>query len=140
MTCWRRWFLSLTSSDYDESDFHFHPRVEVDGQMVDENIATLIKTVWDFGIRTVNCCQGGPESPFVWAWIQFYDVADGLKFLEGTGYLAGWTFGDNTHMYLTPPILPQAGPSPVVVMNPEKLSEITKLWVDGTAKNPQSGN
>lgn len=123
-----------------DQDYHFHPRVNISGRQIDEKIAELIKSLWGFGIRTVNCCQGGPESPFVWAWIQFAEIADGVKFLEGTGFLAGWIYRDDVHMYLAPPILPQVGPSPMVLINPELLPEITKLWVEGTANNPKEKN
>jgi hypothetical protein len=123
-----------------EAEYHFHPRVKVDNRLVDENIAELMRVVWAYGIRTVNCCQGGPESSFVWAWIQFFELADGMKFLEGTAYLAGWKYGDVLHMYLTPPIIPQVGPSPMVLLNPALLPEITKLWTDGTAKKPEAEN
>lgn len=117
---------------------HFHPRIEVDGRLVDEKMADLMKTVWNYGIKTVNCCQGGPETPFNWAWIQFWDIPDGLKFLEATSFLSGYVYAYNLHMYLTPAILPQAGPSPMVLLKPELLEQVTKLWVEGTAKKPEA--
>jgi hypothetical protein len=118
-------------------EYHFHSRVKVDGRSVDEKMAVLMKTVWDYGIRTVECCQGGPESPFYWSWVQFWNVADGLKFLEATAYLTNYTHADNLHMYLTPAILPQAGPSPMVLFKPELLEQISQLWAEGTAKKPE---
>ena len=117
-------------------DFHFHNRVDVDGRLVDEKMADLIRAVWAFGLRTISCCQGGPEKPFSWAWIQFWDLPDGVKFLEGTGYLANWIYGDDIHMYLTTPVLKQAPPSPMILINYHLLPEVTKLWVEGTAKIP----
>jgi hypothetical protein len=123
-----------------EEDYHLHPRVKIDGRAVDEQMADLMRKVWGFEIRTVNCCQGGPDTPFRWAWIQFWDLADGVKFLEATGYLAGWTYADDIHLYLTAPILAQAGPSPMVVFNHALLPGITKLWSDGTAKKPEAEN
>lgn len=120
-----------------EDEYHFHPRVKVDGRSVDEGMAELMKAVWSFELRTVNCCQGGPESPLVWAWVQFWDLNDGVKFIEGTCYLAGWRYADEVHLYLTAPILPQAGPSPMVLMNPALLPEITELWKQGTAKTSE---
>jgi hypothetical protein len=121
-------------------EYHPHSRVKVDDCLIDEGMAELMRSVWGFGIRTKRCCQGGPETPFLWSWIQFWDIADGIRFLEGTGYLAGWTYADDIHLYLTPPILPQAGPSPMVVFKHSLLPSITKLWSDGTAKKPEGEN
>lgn len=122
--------------DYSYSDYHNHPQVQVDNRSVDEGMADLMRIVWDYGLRTVNCCQGGPEKMFTWAWIQFGDIADGIKFLEATGFLTGWKFADDIHMYLTPPILPQTPATSVVLINYVLLPEITKLWEEGTAKPP----
>lgn len=126
--------------DDEEYNYHFHPRVKVDGRDIDEKMADLVKALWGFELRTVDCCQGGPESPFGWAWIQFWELADGLKFLEATAYLTGWAYADDLHLYLTPPILPQAGPSPMVVFKSERVPDITKLWIEGTAKLPEDEN
>lgn len=123
-----------------EFSYHCHPRVKVDGLLVDEEMSELIRLVWEYGIRTVSCCQGGPNTPLVWAWIHFPEMVDGIKFIEGTCYLGNWRFADEIHMYLTHPVLPQAGPSPMVLINPVLLPEITKLWVDGTAKKPEKEN
>lgn len=119
-------------------DYHFHPRVKVEGRSVDEKMAELMKIVWDYGIRTVECCQGGPESPFNWAWIQFWEIRDGLKFLEATAYLTKYIYADSLCMYLAPAILPQAGPSPMVLLKPELLEQVTRLWSEGTAKKPEA--
>lgn len=121
-----------------DSDSHFHPRIDVDGRMVDEGIADLMRTIWGFGLRTMNCCQGGPDYPLTHAWIQFWDLEDGVKFLEATGYLSEWSYGDDVRMYLTKPVLPQAPSSPVVMMNYLLLPQITNQWKEGTAKPPES--
>jgi len=119
---------------------HFHSQVTIDGRMVDEGMADLMQAVWGYGIRTVECCQGGTEKVLTWAWVQFWDIPDAVKFLEGTGYLSDWQYTDAVHMYLTPPLLLQAGPSPLVRINYSLLPEITKLWVEGTAKPPAPVN
>ena len=114
---------------------HFHQQVEVQGRMVDEGMASLMEAVWGFGLQTVDCCQGGPETLFRWAWIQFPTLADGVRFLEGTGYLGDWLYADNVHIYLTPPLLPQAGPSPMVLIEPVYyLEDITKKWMAGAVR------
>lgn len=116
---------------------HFHSRVDVQGRMVDEGMAELMTALWGFGLQTVDCCQGGPESPFNWAWVQFTDLAQGVRFLEGTGFLGGWLYADYVHLYLTPPLLPQVGPSPMVLIEPNFLQEISKNWAAGTVKPPE---
>jgi hypothetical protein len=126
--------------DKTSDKYHFHPRTDVDGRSVDKGMADLMRVVWEYGIRTVSCCQGGPESPFGWAWIQFWELPEAMKFLEATAYLANYTYGDDLHLYLTPPILPQAGPSPMVLMNHELLPQITKIWSEGTANKVQSSD
>lgn len=105
--------------------------------MIDEKIADLITALWKFGLQTVDCCQGGTESVFEWAWIQFKDIPDGVRFLEGTGYLGDWRYADGVHLYLAPPLIPRTGPSSVVLMNYKLLPEITSSWVEGTVKPPQ---
>jgi hypothetical protein len=121
---------------YDE--YHCHTRKDVNGRSVDEGMADLMQVIWDYGLRTVHSCQGGPERPsFTWAWIQFWELSDGMKFLEGTAYLGNWCYADDLHLYLTAPILAQSPPSPVVMMNCALLPDITKLWAEGTAKIPE---
>ena len=111
---------------------HFHPRVSVQRRMVDEDMAELMDAVWGFGLQTVDCCQGGPESPFYWAWVHFAQLSEGVRFLEGTGYLGNWKYADQVHLYLAHPLLPQAGPSAMVLIDPALLPEVTKNWVAGT--------
>jgi hypothetical protein len=120
----------------DEEDYHFHSRIKVDGRLVDEAMADLMKAVWSFGLRTIDCCQGDPEKPFPWAWIQFWDLPDGIKFLEGTAYLGNWRYGNDVCMYLTEPVVVQAPPSPMILISPYLLPEVTKRWIEGTAKVP----
>lgn len=119
---------------------HFHETVEVQGRQVDVGMAELMPVLWGMGLVTVNCCQGGPETPFRWAWVQFPSLADGVRFLEGTGYLGNWRYADDVHLYLSYPMINQAGPSPMVLINPDLLADVSKSWVEGTAKVPKEEN
>jgi len=58
-----------------------HPTVDVDGVDIDEQLAPLIKLLWNLGISTAECCQydEGPIVPV--ANMSFKDLESAEQFL-----------------------------------------------------------
>jgi hypothetical protein len=63
-----------------------HPTVTLDGIEIDEELAPLIRKLWDAGVKTSSCCQEG--EPGV-AWIQFPSPAEALRFFIPASSLVG---------------------------------------------------
>lgn len=57
----------------------FHPQFELDGVLVDANIAPLLKKLWRLGFTTYLSCQDNvPEG---YAWIEFSSREEGVDFV-----------------------------------------------------------
>jgi hypothetical protein len=63
---------------------HTHRQVNVNGIMVDEGIAPLLKVLWSLGINAVDSCECDEDHL---AWIRFDNSAEAFKFFKP---LAKW--------------------------------------------------
>jgi hypothetical protein len=71
-----------------------HPTVTTGGVEIDEDLAPLIRKLWDADIETISCCQEGEAGI---AWIQFPSPVEALKFFVPASTLisdCGWTLDD----------------------------------------------
>jgi hypothetical protein len=106
-----------------------HPTVTLDGIEIDEDLAPLIKKLWDAGIKTTMCCQ--EREPGV-CWIQFLSRDDALKFFIPASYLisdCGWTLDDGHDVGDDFEANPLGCVS--VEFAREDLGALTRLWEPG---------
>jgi len=57
-----------------------HPTVLIDGVPIDEEIAPLIRALWERDIETVNSCQDNGDAHQI--WIEFATTSDASRFLD----------------------------------------------------------
>lgn len=139
-------------STADEQYEPLHRQVDLDGVMIDEKIAPLIKALWDNGFDTYMSCQGGPVQVSILyhpdSWVIFSDYLDADSFMRQTismltrrvpryhwytpeerGRDGLWVL-NNTNLKLEP--MDPYETSTIrgkVSFNSAVLQEITKLWV-----------
>jgi hypothetical protein len=106
-----------------------HPTVLVDGVEIDEDLAPLIRKLWDAGIKTRMCCQ---ERELGTCWVQFLSPCDAMKFFGPASLLASdchWSLDD--HHDLGDDF--EANPIGCVLVEfpREDLGELTRLWRPG---------
>lgn len=58
-----------------------HRQIRVEGLLVDEEIAWLLRSLWRRGFATSESCQGDEESS---AYLRFRMLGQGLRFVDGT--------------------------------------------------------
>ena len=78
-----------------------HPTVQIEGIEIDEDLAPLIRRLWEAGIRTSMCCQ--EHSPGT-CWIQFPAPDEAIKFFVPASTIVGscrWTLDDSTRSATT---------------------------------------
>lgn len=59
---------------------HIHEQVEIDGILVDRNLAPILRQLWRLGFDTVMSCQDNVPSGY--AWISFCGREDGFLFVS----------------------------------------------------------
>jgi hypothetical protein len=106
-----------------------HPTVTLDGIEIDEELAPLIRKLWDVGIKTNVCCQ--EREPGV-CWIQFLSRDDALKFFIPASTLirgCGWTL-DDEHDFGDDFMVNPLGYVSVEFAR-EDIGALTRLWAPG---------
>ncbi|AID58898.1 hypothetical protein PBI_GAIA_79 [Mycobacterium phage Gaia] len=95
-----------------------HRQVEVQGVLVDEGIAGLLRRLWARDMQTDASCQGGPGS----AYLMFSFLEDAVDFLKGSIEALDF-YGFDLAPFSSPD-----GPRGRVIFPPEAIGALEEVW------------
>lgn len=107
-----------------------HPQIpiDLDGTLVDEKIAPLVKAAREHGLTSHGSCQGGGEGDYALAYIVFTSAQETLEFLLQSAHLLNYQIGDQLAMSVHRPLASDT-PGGKAIWHPDFTTTLVNAWV-----------